>query len=451
MNLSFAPSARPTPAAPEGVLGPSLEPFSTLRPEAPVHRIAAATPSEPRTVSETGIRKSLLEGLALKVLYLNGPLSLFEMSRHTRLSLEVTEELFDRLRAENQCSVTGLIGNIPTIAITGAGRARALELLMLNQYSGPAPVSMASYKEQVRKQSVHNLEVHAEDMDRAFADLVMDSKTLAQLGTALNSGSSLFLYGPTGTGKTTIAETLSRVLSEDEVWIPYAVEVDSQIITVFDPLVHKRAEHAPLSDGRWVLCQRPAVMAGGELTIEMLDMQFSPVAKYYAGPLQMKANNGLLIIDDFGRQRIQPEAFLNRWVVPLDRRIDFLTLSGGQTIEVPFEVMVVFSTNRNPSEILEDAFLRRVQTKIKIDAVSDEQFCEIFRRVAAAQGVDCNTSVLKRLALFIRETIQEPLRPCYPRDLMNQICWAARFENKRPTLDYDSLMRAVDAYFIVPA
>ncbi|MGH9587349.1 MAG: ATP-binding protein [Acidobacteriaceae bacterium] len=416
----------------------------------PQIKVVQGPPPEPRTAAETGIRKANLEGLALKVLYLTGPLSLFELARHTKLSLEVVEEIFDRLRAEQLCSVTGLIGNIPNVAITGQGKTRALELLSLCQYSGSAPVSMESYKQRVRKQSAHNLEIHAEHMQRAFSDLVMEDKMLSQLGTALNSGSSVFLYGPTGTGKTTIAETLSRVLSEDEVWIPYAVEIEGQIITVFDPLVHKRVEKAPASDERWVLCQRPAVMAGGELTIEMLDMQFSAVSKFYAAPLQMKANNGLLIIDDFGRQRVQPEALLNRWVVPLDRRIDFLTLTGGQTIEIPFEVMVVFSTNKNPNEILEDAFLRRVQTKIKIDAVSDEQFCEIFRRVAKPLGLECDVKILLDLTDFIRNTLKEPLRPCYPRDLMNQICWSAKYEGKKPTLDRESLMRAVDAYFLVP-
>jgi MoxR-like ATPase len=413
--------------------------------------ITAGAPLEPRTISETGIRQSMLEALAVKILYLTGPFSLFELSRQMRLSLEVTEELFERLRAEQFCSVTGLIGNIPNIAITSQGRNRALELLGLSQYSGPAPVSMESYVERVRSQSVHGVDVHPEDVQRAFSHLVIDDKTLWQLGTALNSGSSIFLYGPTGTGKTTIAETLSRVLAEDNVWIPHAVEVDGQIITVFDPLVHKKVERSPLSDGRWVFCHRPAVMAGGELTIEMLDMQFSSVTRYYSAPLQMKANNGVLIIDDFGRQRVPPEAFLNRWVVPLDRKIDFLTLTGGKTIEVPFEVMVVFSSNQNPSELLDDAFLRRVQTKIKIDAVSDEQFCEVFRRVAQARGLECNTDMLMELAKFIRETINEPLRPCYPRDIVNQICWAARYEGKKPLLDSTTIGRAVESYFVAPS
>jgi predicted ATPase with chaperone activity len=417
----------------------------------PQIKIVAGPPPEPRTVAETGIKKANLEALAVKVLYLSGPMSLFEMARCTKLSLEVVEELFDRLRAEQLCSVTGLVGNVPTIAITTQGRSRALELLALNQYSGAAPVSMESYKQRVRKQSAHNVEIHAEEIERAFSHMVIDNKTLWQLGTAMNSGSSVFLYGPTGTGKTSIAETLSRVLSEDQVWIPYAVEVEGQIISVYDALVHKQVERVPPSDGRWVLCQRPAVMVGGELTIEMLDMQFSPVTKFYSAPLQMKANNGVLIIDDFGRQRVQPEALSNRWVVPLDRRIDFLTLTGGQTIEIPFEVMVVFSTNRNPTEILEDAYLRRIQTKIKVDAVTDEQFCEIFRRVAKAQGMTCDVDVLMELASFIRETMNEPLRPCYPRDLMNQICWAAKFEARRPVLDREALRHAVESYFVVPA
>ena len=277
---------------------------------------------------------------------------------------------------------------IPNIAITSQGRSRALELLSRSQYAGAAPVSLESYAKQVRQQSVRNVEVHPPDIERAFAHLVLDSSILSQLGTALNSGTSIFLYGPTGVGKTAIAETLSRVLAEDKVWIPFAVEVDGQIIAVYDPSIHKSvAEPVPWdSDGRWVLCHRPAVLVGGELTIEMLDLQFNPSSKFYAGPVQMKANNGVLIIDDFGRQRVQPEALLNRWVVPLDRRIDFLTLAGGRTIEIPFEMLVVFATNMDPSEILDDAFLRRIQTKIKIDAVSKDSSARFFAALPINMG-----------------------------------------------------------------
>ncbi|HTV05887.1 MAG TPA: hypothetical protein VME86_11015 [Acidobacteriaceae bacterium] len=414
------------------------------------HIGGAGIPREPRSVEETGIRKANLEALALKILYMTGPFSLFELSKQMRLSIDVVQELFERLRAELFCQVTGLVGNVPTIAITTQGRTRALELLTMNQYSGAAPVSMPSYMEKVRQQSVRNVEVRPESVRLAFSHMVIDDRTLWKLGTALNSGTSVFLYGPTGTGKTTIAETLSRVVSEDHVWIPHAVEVEGQIITVYDPLVHKRVERQPLCDARWVLCKRPAVMVGGELTIEMLDMQFNPVAKYYAGPLQMKANNGLLIIDDFGRQRIHPEALLNRWVVPLDRRLDFLTLTGGKTIEIPFEVMVVFSTNLNPADVLEEAYLRRIQTKIKIDAVSDDQFYEIFQRNADDLGLDYDPQIIKNLAVYIRETLKEPLRPCYPRDILSQICWAAKYEGRSPVIDAETIAHAVEAYFLTP-
>ena len=310
---------------------------------------------KPESIADVGVHKGILEDLALKVLYLSGPLSVFELSKHIRLSLGVADELIHRLRAGQLCEVTGMSGNIADVAITSQGRSRALELLSQSQYAGAAPVSLESYVQQVRQQSVRNVDVHPPDVERAFAHLVLDSKILWQLGTALNSGTSIFLYGPTGVGKTTIAETLSRVLAMDKVLIPFAVEVNGQIITVYDPLIHKSVAEPPPwnSDGRWVLCHRPAVLVGGELTIEMLNLQLNPTTKFYAAPVQMKANNGVLIIDDFGRQRLRPDALLNRWVVPLDRRIDFLTLAGGKTIEIPFEILVVFATNMDPSQLLD--------------------------------------------------------------------------------------------------
>ena len=209
-------------------------------------------------------------------------------------------------------------GNIPAIAITSQGRARALELLSQNQYAGPAPVSLENYVTMVRRQSVRNMVVHRADIERAFAHLVIDSNTLSQFGTALNSGAAIFLHGPPGVGKSAVAETMARVLAEDAVWVPYAVEVDSQIIVVYDPVIHKRVEEPKLemTDERWVRCHRPSVLVGGELTVEMMDLQFNPSTRFYVGPVQMKANNGALIIDDFGRQRLRPEELLNRWVVP---------------------------------------------------------------------------------------------------------------------------------------
>jgi predicted ATPase with chaperone activity len=273
---------------------------------------------------------------------------------------------------------------------------------------------------------------------------------LRQFGTALNSGSSVFLYGPPGVGKTVVAETMSRVLAEDDIWMPYAVEVDTEIITVYDPAVHRRVpESEPKGrDERWVLCRRPAVLIGGELTAEMLELQYNPVSRFHVAPAQMKANNGVLIVDDFGRQRISPEELLNRWIVPLDRRIDFLTLAGGKKIEIPFEMLVVFASNIDPFKLLDAAFLRRIQTKIKMGAVSDEQFCEIFRRVAAEYQVPIDPGIPSELIDFIRTTLQQELRSCYPRDIVNQVGWAARYEGKKPYLDSAALQQAVEAYFI---
>ncbi len=404
---------------------------------------------QPKSVSEAGVHKGLLENLALKIIFLSGPLSLVELSEHLRLGLEVTDELFRRLRAEHLCEVTGMSGNIHIIAISSTGRLRALELLSLNQYAGPAPVSLESYAKQVRQQSVLNAEVHPSDVERAFSHLTVDSEILWQLGAALNSGAPIFLYGPSGVGKTTIAETLSRVLTEGKVWIPYAVEVDGQIIAVYDPLIHESSAEPALSnsDARWVLCSRPAVQVGGELTGEMLDLQFNPITKFYAAPIQMKANNGVLIVDDFGRQRMQPEALLNRWVVPLDRRIDFLNLTAGRTVKIPFETLVVFATNLDPAVLLEDAFLRRIQTKIKVDAASEHQFCDIFRRVADDRGLAYDEEVPRELADDISR-LGHTLRQCYPRDIVNRICWAAKYENKEPKLDRASMKRAVKAYFL---
>lgn len=404
----------------------------------------------PQSIAEVDVPCGVLEDLALKTLYLSGALSVLDLSEKMRLCFEVANDLFLRMRANLLCQVTGMVRNIPQIAITAQGRARAVELLAHSHYAGPAPVSLESYQMQTRQQSVQNVEVHPADVERAFAHLVVDSEILHQFGTALNSNSSIFLYGPPGVGKTTMAETLSRVLADDEVWIPYAVEVDGQVITVYDPAIHKETENREPGkhDRRWVRCRRPAVLVGGELTVEMLDLQFNPTTRFYAGPVQMKANNGVLIVDDFGRQRIRPEELLNRWVVPLDRKIDFLTLAGGRKIEIPFEMLVVFATNMNPADLMDAAFLRRIQTKIKIGEATDEQFCEIFRRAALERRLQYDPAIPGDLIHFIHDTLHQELRSCYPRDLLNQVCWAAHYEGRKPYLDTANLMRAVEAYFL---
>jgi predicted ATPase with chaperone activity len=406
----------------------------------------------PESLSDVGVRRTFLEELLLKILYLSGPLSVREWADLSRLSSPVIDELFRRLRKEQLCEVIGMVAGLSQVAITSQGRSRALELLSLNQYAGPAPVSFESYVQQVRRQSVRNIEVHPPSLQHVFAHLVLDNETLTRLGTALNSGGSLFLYGPTGSGKTTLAQALPQVLAQDEVWIPFAVEIDGQVITVYDPLIHKSTNTSGVarSDPRWMICQRPAVVVGGELTIDMLDLQFNPITKYYAGPVQMKANNGVLIIDDFGRQRARPEELLNRWVVPLDRRIDFLTLTGGKKVEIPFELLVVFATNMEPAELVDAAFLRRIQTKVRVDNASEQQFREIFRRTAESYHLEYEPEILDSLLDMLQNKLKEPLRRCYPRDILNQVRWAARYEGKEPKLTRETLMHAVDAYFLTP-
>lgn len=413
------------------------------------HEVVSGPKSKPQTLAEMDVNAGLLEDLALKSLYVGGSQSVADLAENLKLSYGVTNELFERLRAAQCCQVTGMAANVPQMAITAAGRARAADLMSQSRYVGAAPVSFENYAQQVRQQGARSSQVHSPDMARVFNDLVVDRELLRQLGTALNSGSSVFLYGPPGVGKTTFAEKLAQVLANDSVWIPYAVEVDGQIITIFDASIHNRISDSgtPGHDLRWVLCRRPSVLVGGELTAEMLDLQFNVQSKFYVGPVQMKANNGVLIIDDFGRQRLRPEELLNRWIVPLDRRIDFLTMEGGKKIEIPFEMLVVFASNLQPTDLVDPAFLRRIKTKIHIGAVSDDQFCEIFSRVAKQKRVSYDACIPRDLIEFIRNYLKQELRSCYPRDIVEQVCWAASYDNRDPHIDQQTLGQAVCAYF----
>lgn len=401
-----------------------------------------------RSLEEIGVRRNLLENLALKILYLFGELSLHELSRQMGLKLFIIEELFDRLRKDQLCQVTGMAGGVHRITPTSGGRSHALELFAQNQYTGPAPVSLEDYVCCINAQSVRNIENTDKNIARAFEHLVIDTKILNQLGTGILSGRAIFLYGPTGTGKTTIAETISRLFYQDTVWLPFAVEVDGQIITLYDPVLHQRVEppEALHYDGRWVPCRRPCVLVGGQLTVEMLDLQFNPNTRFYTGPVQMKANNGLLIIDDFGRQRISPRDLLKRWVVPLGRRIDFLTLAGGKKIKIPFDLLIVFATNLNPEKLVDEAFLRRIQTKIKIGFVTPEQFREIFRRLCLQFNLKFDPTIVDELIKIITLEYKEPLRACHPRDILQQILWGSHYMQKEPSLDRQAVIQACRNY-----
>lgn len=404
----------------------------------------------PRTIEETGIRRKVLEDLALKTLHLSGELTLRDLAERMHVSLWIVDEIFGRLRKESLCQVTGMAAGVHRIVTTAEGRDRAISLLATTQYAGAVPVSLADYVARVKAQTVRQLNVDPAVVKRAFAHLVLSDETLTQVGTALVSGRAIFLYGPPGTGKTTIADGMCRLFENDAIWVPHAVEAEGQIIEVFDPGVHRPVKQPEFHDHdvRWVRCQRPRVLVGGELTIDMLDLQYNPTSKYFTAPVQMKASNGILIIDDFGRQRVRPDELLNRWVVPLDRSIDFLTLAGGRKIEIPFDMLVVFATNLDPSTLVDDAFLRRIQTKIRLDSITRVDFHEICRRVCAEVQLEYQAGPIDRLLDTISSQLGEDLRACHPRDIIQQILWAARYRQQEPRLDDESVDLACRTYFV---
>ena len=403
----------------------------------------------PQAISETGISKGLLQELAVKTLFLGGEMSLVDLADRMRLSLVAIEEIFAFLRQEQLCEVKGMAMGSHRIAVSAQGKTRATELLSLNRYAGPAPVSLADYTARVNAQSVQLLAIQPSDLKRAFRYLVLPEATLTRLGAAVVSGTSIFMYGPSGTGKTTISTCIPAIYN-DTVLVPYAVEVDNQIITVFDPGVHHAVEYKSVDgdDKRWVRCERPRVVAGGELSSEMLELQFNAATRFCTAPLQMKANNGVLLLDDFGRQRMRPDELLNRWMTPLDRRMDFLSLPGGKKFEIPFDLFVVFSTNLNPNDLADEAFLRRVPNKIKIGHATPEQFIEIFRSLCERRRLPYNAGLPEQLVDYITDEIKKPLSQCYVRDLLDQVVWAARYRGVEPQLTPEALEQACQSYFI---
>ena len=337
-------------------------------------------PPVPQTFADLGIPESLVLDLMLRRMVIEGFSSMTGLSRSIRVSLPIVDLVFKHMRQQQLVEIKGMSGNDYQFVLSAAGKQLAGERFQVSQYAGACPVSLNEYHAATKAQSAR-ISVDRRLLRQAFSDLVVSDKMLDQMGPAIISQTSIFVYGPTGNGKTSLAERMLRVY-QDAVMIPYAVEVDNQIISVYDPVVHHPIDHDDADvDPRWILCKRPCIVVGGELIPSMLELRLDESSGIYAAPLQMKANNGILLIDDFGRQLMSPRDLLNRWIVPLDRRVDYLTLRYGIKFQIPFELMVVFSTNLEPADLADEAFLRRIHNKIYVEAVDAAAFDQIFSRV----------------------------------------------------------------------
>jgi predicted ATPase with chaperone activity len=415
-------------------------------------------PPEPQSVSETGLGFGFLTALALKAIYSASELTGQGVAECLRLPYaRVVENLLAYLSKDDLVAITGSTGfgeRAYKYVVTAKGMNKVQEILVRSQYSGPAPVPLSTYCAVTNSQAFGELVVNHRQLQEAFSHLVVSDAMLRRIGPAVNSGRSIFLYGPPGNGKTMLADAMSKLLA-GAILIPYAVEVDGQIINIYDAVSHRiaRESAAPAAtsqprDQRWVRCSRPHIVVGGELTLANLDLIFDPVSRIYEAPYQVKANGGIFSIDDFGRQQVSARDLLNRWIVPLDRRVDYLTLETGKKIEVPFHVLVVFSTNLDPSHLADDAFLRRIRHKIPVPNPTWDEFRMLFQRLCHKRGIpyaeDAFSYLVQRHYL---DAGREP-RVVHPRDLLDQIQDAARYLEIEPAMTSELLDQAVESYFV---
>jgi predicted ATPase with chaperone activity len=420
-------------------------------------------PPEPRSIEETGQNLAHLADLVLKVMYTRGFLMGHEIADAVKLPFaNVVDRALDYLRREHLTEVRGSSGlgeSSYQYVISEEGRARARELMDQNQYTGPAPVTLDMYTRAVQSQSLCGGLVTRERMQEALRHLVLPEPLLNALGPAINSGKSIFIFGNPGNGKTAIAEAIGNMLP-GAIFIPYAVSIDGHLIKVFDSLHHRPLPGAENGkelpgmkpgeryDRRWVLAHRPLIAVGGELMLENLDLVFDETMKYYEAPYQMKANGGVLLVDDFGRQTARPRDLLNRWIVPLEKRVDYLTLVTGRKIDVPFDALIIFSTNLNPDELVDEAFLRRIRYKINVPDPSWDDFRLIFKQVTSNRSVGYSEEMLRYIVSeYFLKTKRKP-RAVHPRDIIDELVDIARFRNVQPTMSKELIDLACQAYFM---
>ncbi|MEQ8674411.1 MAG: hypothetical protein RLP44_06815 [Aggregatilineales bacterium] len=417
-------------------------------------------PPSLNSIEDTGLTKLNVSDLVMKVLYFSGDLTGRMISEVVKLPFNgVLDGIIDFLKREKFLEVKGSGGlgeSSYRYVISGKGSDKAREALERSQYAGPAPVSLQNYIQSMHIQNMARPPVHQEQLRGLMENLVISDDMLSKVGPAVNSGRSIFLYGPPGNGKTTIAERVGRMILGEDLWIPYAIDIDGQIIQIFDSVNHEVAEDnvavkqgtGMMPDPRWVKIKRPMIMVGGELTMAGLDLVYDEVNKYYEAPFQVKANGGMFLIDDFGRQQVRPIDLLNRWIVPLEKGVDFLTLNNGRKIEVPFFVMIVFSTNLDPKDLVDEAFLRRIRHKIEVGNPSFEQFREIFKIMCRVMKVPYDEQGLAYLLKEWYINHDRDLRMVHPRDILSQLIDISSYLNVAPTLNKEMIDQAAASYFV---
>src|SRR5688572_18882639 len=419
-------------------------------------------PRAPRTLEEAGLTHDFVTQLLLKVMHFGSDYTGLELAKRVGLEFSVVEPVLEFLKRSHQCEIYGgtSIG-APSYQyrITDEGRRRALLFLEQSRYVGVAPVPLRQYREYMEKyRAAAPRTVNRDRVRDSFAHLVISQKVLDQVGPAVAAGHSMFVYGPPGNGKTVIAQAIRNLL-DGEIAIPHALEVEGQIIKFFDPVNHEPLAgdanllngglmRGSLADGRWVRCRRPMVMVGGELTLQALDLTYSTTMGFYTAPVQAMANGGVLVIDDFGRQACSPRDLLNRWIVPLESRVDFLTMQTGQKFDLPFMVLVVFATNIKPAELVDEAFLRRIHYKVFAESPTREDFNQIFENYCHYRKLTYDPAMVDHLLMNYFRPRGIKIRGCHPRDLIEQALAHAEYVGQPPRLTNELLEAACAGYFV---